>query len=648
MHAELTQEPYTNPALYDRNVALLARRAPAIQSFLESGRCDYTLQEAEGGVVILDSRGERVLPLPEPQYSNQRFAVFERRAIVLTAFRPLINVNLDAHCWADHLQSVLPVTDQAFWRRVPDMKGAMTAVVVDHASTEGMKALIDCLPDLDILVYCISDINLFIAALHLMDWSEIYKTCEKRNAELWIRLLPQGREAVREVLQHIRRAARMLPDNIPVYLHKESAASTDFGRSLIEEFATSTFGVGFFRDEVIMLENSMVNILDHKRPLLRRQRAHAGTALVVGSGPSLDQSFETIRALSESCLVVACGSAVEPLLSQGIRVDVCVILERGQMVKTVFDGIASRVDLSSVVMVASSTINDQIEEHFARGVYFFRPGLNVAEGFGRGKHHVVQGCDPTVSNTGLSVAEYMGFRRMLLFGVDVGSLDQNKHHSDHTPYYVDKALKDQKILDFPTKTTGSFGGPAHTTWVFEWTRARIEDFATVFDHLFILNVSDGVVIPSVTPVMPVNGALLTRVFPVGRPAEPPVTVEADPFDEDHYNYDPDECDRYMNAIAGACADLSWKTRQSVVMSLNNLLWTREASHPYQRLVRGSVTQMVASVFGVLMRMDDEQRRTHEPALRAAVLKGVEAMHTELSDLLRHGIHAIPADDPARG
>jgi len=648
MDTDQIQDAYTDWDLYERNTSVLTRRAPAIQSFLESRRCDYTLRQVDDGIAFLDANGDSVLPLPEPQYSEQRVQMFESQAIVLTAFRPLEHVSLEAPYWLDNLQTVRKVTDQNFWRRAPDKKTAMTCLVVDLSSTEGLMALIDGLPELDILVYCISDINLFIAALHVVNWPEIFRTVEKRNTEIWIRLLSPGRDGLRESLQYLRRASRMLPDNIPVYIHKDSITMKEFGRSLLDEFTASTYGVGFFRDEVIMLENSMVNILDHGRPLLQRQPAHQGTALVVGSGPSLDDTMETVRTLSETCFVIACGTAVEPLLSQGIRVDVCVILERGLMVKTVFDRIAERVDLSTVVMVASSTVNHEVERHFARSVYFFRPGLNVSEGFGGGKsHHVLQGCDPTVSNTGISVAEYLGFRRMILFGVDVGSVDKAKHHSNWSAYYVDKMIKDVGGVDFSAKTRGAFGGKVYTNWIFDWTRARLEDFATVFDQLFILNVSDGGMIPSVTPLMPANGPLLTQVFPVARPMDPPVTVLDEPFDMMDYAYDPDEWDRYMNTLSAVCVDLSWANRQQIVMSLNNLLWADEATHPFQKLVRGSVTHMVSSAFSVLMRMETAQQQEHEPELRAAVLAGIASMQRELNELLRFGIHALPPDAPAR-
>ncbi|MQX38443.1 6-hydroxymethylpterin diphosphokinase MptE-like protein [Roseospira navarrensis] len=641
------RETFTDPDLYRRNHRILGRRAPFLRSFLESGRGDYTVEKTEAGIMIHDLAGRPVMPHPAHEHAARRFEMYMAKPTILAAYRPLQAVNVEARYWDDHLQTVLPTTDAAFWKRDPDIKAATTCVMVDTASTETMLKFLEALPDLDLVIFCIHDINLFVAALQVMDWEVVYQAFDRRGVAIWMRLLPGGQDSKRVILEQLRRAVRIMPDNIPFYSHLESATYTALIRDVVREFTPSTYGVGFFRDEVIMLENTQENIYKRDRPLLCKQPAHTGTALIVGSGPSLDRTLDRIKALSETCTVVAAGTAVEPLLSHGIRVDVCVILERGIVPRQVFEGIAERVDLSGITLIASATVDTQTEDLFDRAAYFFRPGLNTAIGYGRDNGHILQGCDPTVTNTAVSVAHFIGYRRMVLFGVDVGSIDINKHHSDNTTYYKEKKLGDLAPTRMGIQADASFGGPAHTNNIFDWTRLRLEEFFRVFNEIQAVNMSDGVTIRNVPPVMPEVPVSVTDLFPIGRPSPGCLTIESRPYDRTNYRYDPDELDHYVDQLLEAIRSFSWETRTEAILSINSLLWVQGVAHPYQTILRGTLTHMVTAVVGALLRMTDAERARHETALRDAMVAGLTGMHAELSDLIRHDIHAIPWDDPMR-
>jgi len=648
MDTDQLLDTYTDWDLYARNATILVRRAPALRSFIEKGRCDYKWRKTGDGLEVLDTAGKSVLPLPEPAYSEQRCRAFVSNPLILSECRPLQAVNADPEIWADHLQPVIKITGDRFWNRKTSIRNALTCVVIDHSSTSGMKQILEELPDLYILIFCISDVNLFVASLHTVDWSELYAVCDARDISLWLRLLPSGPDATRLILDQLARAARIMPDNIPIYSHLDSTATNALCGSLIKDFKNSNHGVGFFRDEIIMLENTIDNILERNRPLLCRQPSNIGTALVVGSGPSLDQSLDNIKAMSENCFIVACGTAVEPLLLHGIRVDACVVLERGLTVEKVFSGVADRVDLSSVVLIASSTVHPGVEDSFKRGVYFFRPGLNVSPGFDSKNEHTLQGCDPTVANTGIAVAYFLGFRRIIFFGVDVGSVDETLHHSKNSAYYTEHSIEKLKKRPMPLKVEASFGGTARTSTVFNWSRYRMEDFAIVFDDVVSLNLSDGAVLPATQPILPENAPILSRVFPFADKVDLTVDIEEKEYDPENYEYDPEHLDRYMQRIRSVSETLSWDNRINALLSINTFLWAQSSPNPYQRIVRGTITKMVTSIVGALMRMTEGEREAHEACMREALLIGIDGMHKELSDLIRYGIRKIPPDDPSRG
>jgi len=53
------------------------------------------------------------------------------------------------------------------------------------------------------------------------------------------------------------------------------------------------------------------------------------------------------------------------------------------------------------------------------------------------------------------------------------------------------------------------------------------------------------------------------------------------------------------------------------------------------------------VMGALGRMSQDERTVYEPVLRQALMAGLDGMHKEVGDLIRHGIRVVPPDDPRR-
>jgi len=647
MQIDISDQIYTDPVLYTRNLRCLSARVLGLQRFLEMERCSYRLHETPDGLVFRDRTGRPVLPEAEPAYSRQRVDAFLSSPTQLTTLVRLENVSSDDPAyWHEHLGAVKEFADDAFWKRPIAPEHALTLAIVDPPSTDGVLRLINAFPVLDTLLIFILDVDLFMASLQVTDWAEVFSLCDRRDIGVSFHVLPPGNEGAAKMVNQLHRAARMMPDNIVLYLHGDSSRYLDLGRTVARDFRSAALGVGFFRDEIIMLESTTDNILERNRPLLKPQFVHNGTALVVGSGPSLDQYFDTVERLSHQCAVIACGTAVEPLLARGIRVDACVLLERGTALRPIYAAMAERVDLKSVPLVASSTVHPDLEQHFARGLYFFRPGLNVAIGFGWGSEHILHNCDPTVSNTGTALALFLGFRRLVLFGIDVGSVDQSRHHSAQSAYYTDEDLK-KTGLALPYEVEASFGGPAYTSLVFDWTRYKLQQLLTVQTNAIVLNLSDGVRIGSAPPLKGRMGGFLEQVFPLADAGAEALVMEGEPYDKDKYNYDPEDLDHFIRNVRRAFGRLSWSRRRETLKSLNALLWVQLPTHPFQSILRGTLSQMVWSVMGTLARMSADERAEYEPLLRHALVAGLDDMHKELGDLIRHGTRVVPQDDPRR-
>ena len=61
--------------------------------------------------------------------------------------------------------------------------------------------------------------------------------------------------------------------------------------------------------------------------MILKGRLPARPAFIVGSGPSLDQNIEYLKAVGNKGLILASSSALKPLLAKGIRPDIVLVLE---------------------------------------------------------------------------------------------------------------------------------------------------------------------------------------------------------------------------------------------------------------------------------------------------------------------------------
>lgn len=89
-----------------------------------------------------------------------------------------------------------------------------------------------------------------------------------------------------------------------------------------------------FEFESLWLRNTLLNLrflpqsYDPSPALLACwQGCWKGPALLVGAGPSLRESLPLIKALSPYCLIVACDTALKPLLRNGIRPQIVLVLD---------------------------------------------------------------------------------------------------------------------------------------------------------------------------------------------------------------------------------------------------------------------------------------------------------------------------------
>ncbi len=175
------------------------------------------------------------------------------------------------------------------------------------------------------------DFDLFYCSLFITPWAAVFDYFKNDpNREILLNLESDANIAIKDEWaflnnQHpffFRSAARLARAS---YLSYRSLIDQQV---ILDSSRYSTKASGWYEDQLIGLKASIRN-------LLSRNAFYNGGAIndflrifLVAAGPSLDESIEYIKRNQDQALVIACGSAITPLLRNGITPDAHLLQER--------------------------------------------------------------------------------------------------------------------------------------------------------------------------------------------------------------------------------------------------------------------------------------------------------------------------------
>jgi hypothetical protein len=261
---------------------------------------------------------------------------------------------------------------------------------------------------------------------------------------------------------------------------------------------------GFFEDEIVMMTNAVSNFASHPFWLLdgkpRRQRPE--TAVIVGAGPSLDEGIETLHQIRDRIVLFSAGTALRPLLRQGLTPDFHCELENGSQVHEVISEAGKHGELGRICLIASATVDPRVAPMFGDTLLFFRDSVSSTCVLGRG-FAAIGGGAPTCANAALVTAVALGFTNFVLFGTDCGMRPGVPDHAEGTIYRdIEKWQQHTaQTTRYPLEVEGNFGGIAVTNWVYDASRRMLGDVITAY-RLAVVNCSDGALIAGATPRVP--------------------------------------------------------------------------------------------------------------------------------------------------
>ncbi len=360
-----------------------------------------------------------------------------------------------------------------------------------------------------------------------VDWPALADLFEERGGGIHIITELDPSAVAGAIARTMERHGIAYADGAWVFTHYPLWAFAEARKRLHEAIEFAFVNRGFFEDELRMMTNAVGNFAAGNFGLLegKPRLARAETAVIAGAGPSLDESLATLHRIRDRVVLFSCGTALRPLLRNGLVPDYHCELENVPEVFGVISEAAQYGDLSRIALIASATVDPRVPRFFGRRIFFFRDAVSSTRMLA-GNHRLLPGAVPTCVNVGMAAAATLGFTQFALFGTDCGVRAGGNIHAEGTIYRDLGMWQDRdRAKSHPIELQGNFGGVIRTDWVYDACRLMLARAIGSY-RCDVVNCSDGALIPGARPCVPdaleiagpaIDRAALARALEAGLP-----------------------------------------------------------------------------------------------------------------------------------
>jgi len=314
-----------------------------------------------------------------------------------------------------------------------------------------------------------------VHTLEIYDWARLFETMDERNGTLWILIDDDPDFIARELKSWLRNTNPMGIDGTIFFSHYNNEVLRAAGEKFASALQLILSDLGTYFDERLMVQNTHHNLYSGKERVYKRGQnlSTEVPAFVIGTGPSLDQSLDFLRQNQKKAIIFSSGTALRSLLANGITPTFQIETENIDVLPVISET-ADKYDVSSLLLVASTTTDTKIIPYFDEVLYFFREPLTPTSLFCDDDSRCLLDANITVGNAGLAFAQEIGFRDIYLFGLDMGTRDPDLHHSKDSYHYTEGALVEPEDLNFHIPVPANFGGTSYASKGMFLAREHIE------------------------------------------------------------------------------------------------------------------------------------------------------------------------------
>ena len=369
-------------------------------------------------------------------------------------------------------------------------------------------------------------LDFLYASMHVVDWSAIVRCLEKTDRKLKFLFHSNEDFLKKGLVELMKNSVNGAIEGSYIYVHHRYGAVGKAVNLLPEVFNLLIQHNGWIGDELLHLRNSIDNYIFNSSSLLVHQPVDFQIDLpvvIVGSGPSLSESMDILRQIQNNVCLVSSGSALKPLLENGIRPRFHCELENGDLPVASLAEVARDYQIGDIVLLASMTttrklnsyvegpIGDELEDFtikeegrnklFDEVIYFSREGSMVSRLI-EDQVKVLPNSGGTATLSALAFFLYQKPKQIYLVGLDFGASVTGQHHVEGTiyeanpqKYYAGSGGDRQKVV-----VRGNRGDKVESNNLWLFMRNCVEVALASCDHKAkVFNVGSGAYIDGAQP-----------------------------------------------------------------------------------------------------------------------------------------------------
>ena len=362
------------------------------------------------------------------------------------------------------------------------------------------------------IFYIEPDLEIFLCSLGVIDWVQLLDFLDSNNQTIIFIIGQNGNESYSNYSKYIFQQYPFLQSYQLYFTHYSSPDTETF---LTQVKANTTIGLksnGMFDDSIFGLNNIILNSQKYKY-LIKEEynRFNHLPIAIIANGPSLDDDLKFLTAHQNNFITVACGTAITALEHVGIIPDFYVAVERIDEVYKSLLYVKNQEIFRRTINISVDVVHPLTMNMFSNNIivskqgeqlqYYFKDLPSTAAKFN--DLIICEHTNPLVANCAISIFLNLLFQNYYLFGVDNGSVNLSKHHSENSYYYEHKTNQQCNILnimDSDEPVNGNFTNKIYTNRLFNLCRKHIELEIEKHPHAHIYNCSNGAFIRGTTPI----------------------------------------------------------------------------------------------------------------------------------------------------
>ena len=340
-------------------------------------------------------------------------------------------------------------------------------------------------------------------SMQAIEWSTVIEIVKGRGGRIHFVFDENPVALSNQTYDAMRGADRGLLDGSYIFGHYRTPVLEAAMAQFMESTRVIADSDGFFEDECLMLKNASENISARAHTVLvqRPPGSNCPPVVVVGSGPSIDGEIETLKGLRDKCLFISGGTGLGVLLEAGIRPDFHCEIENVPAIITVNRMVADRYGTDGIHLIAAATVDPDVLALYGKTSLVMRESLSPTRLF-TGADLVLPMAGPTVTHLACRTAMALGAPEVYLFGVDLGTVTPERHHSEASIYGLSddpfwRSGGEMEKLTIPVP--GNFRETAYTSREFAFGQLYFSALASLNPAHRFYNCSDGVRIEGAQP-----------------------------------------------------------------------------------------------------------------------------------------------------